>query len=381
MAGHSKFKNIMYRKGAQDKKRSAMFSKLSREITVAAKMGLPDPDANARLRAAIIAARAQSMPKDNIQRSIDKAAGSDADNYEEIRYEGFGPGGVAIIVEALTDNRNRTATNVRTAFSKNGGNLGAGGSVSHGFERLGLVEYPASAGDADKVLEAAIEAGADDVESDDGGHRIWTSIENLHGVARALEPLLGEGEGAKLAWKPSTEVEVRGDDAQTLLKLIDTLEEDDDVQTGWGLIEAEGNRLRHLGNGQIKTDSAAPLPRRLAHLGAELDALLTDHGPDSAAVEEVFVNANPQSTLKLGQARGVIIMIAARSGIEVGEYAARLVKKAVVGVGNADKAQVHAMVSRLLPGAKIAGPDAADALAVAITHAHHLASARATQNR
>ena len=146
--------------------------------------------------------------------------------------------------------------------------------------------------------------------------------------------------------------------------------------TGWGLIEAEGNRLRHLANGQIKTDSATPLPGRLAHLGTQLDALLADHRPDSAAVEEVFVNANPQSTLKLGQARGVIIMIAARSGIEVGEYAARLVKKAVVGVGNADKAQVHAMVSRLLPGAKIAGPDAADALAVAITHAHHLATQR-----
>ena len=234
MAGHSKFKNIMYRKGAQDKKRSAMFSKLSREITVAAKMGLPDPEMNARLRSAVLAAKAQSMPKDNIQRSIDKAAGSDVENYEEIRYEGFGPAGVALIVEALTDNRNRTATNVRTAFSKNGGNLGAGGSVSHGFERMGLIEYPASAGDADKILEAAIEAGADDVESDEGGHRIWTSVETLHEVARALEPLIGESEGARLAWKPSTELEVRGDDAATLLRLIETLEDDDDVQTVWG---------------------------------------------------------------------------------------------------------------------------------------------------
>jgi YebC/PmpR family DNA-binding regulatory protein len=234
MAGHSKFNNIMYRKGAQDKKRSALFSKLSREITVAAKMGIPDPDANARLRAAIIAARAQSMPKDNIQRAIDKASGSDAENYEEIRYEGFGPGGVALIVEALTDNRNRTATNVRTAFSKNGGNLGASGSVSHGFERLGLVEYPASAGDVDKIFEAAIEAGAEDVESDDEGHRIWTNVESLHGVAKALEPMLGEAEGTKLAWRPSTEVEVRGEDAQKLANLMETLEEDDDVQTVWG---------------------------------------------------------------------------------------------------------------------------------------------------
>jgi YebC/PmpR family DNA-binding regulatory protein len=234
MAGHSKYKNIMYRKGAQDKKRSALFSKLSREITVAAKMGIPDPDANARLRAAMIAARAQSMPKDNIQRAIDKASGSDAENYEEIRYEGFGPGGVAIIVEALTDNRNRTATNMRTIFSKNGGNLGASGSVSHGFERLGLVEYPVSAGNADTVFEAAIEAGADDAESDEDGHRIWTSVEHLHEAAKALEPMLGEAAGAKLAWKPQTEVEVHGDDAANLMKLIDALEEDDDVQTVWG---------------------------------------------------------------------------------------------------------------------------------------------------
>jgi len=246
MAGHSKYKNIMYRKGAQDKKRSALFSKLSREITVAAKMGLPDPEANARLRAAVIAARAQSMPKDNIQRSIDKASGSDAENYEEIRYEGFGPGGVALIVEALTDNRNRTATNMRTIFSKNGGNLGASGSVSHGFERLGLVEYPASAGDSDKVLEAAIEAGAEDVESDDDGHRIWTSVETLHEVAKALEPMLGEGEGAKLAWKPATEVEVRGDEAQQLLRLMDALEEDDDVQTVWGNERVPDEELANL---------------------------------------------------------------------------------------------------------------------------------------
>jgi len=209
-------------------------------------MGLPDPEANARLRAAVIAARAQSMPKDNIQRAIDKAAGNEADNYEEIRYEGFGPGGVAIIVEALSDNRNRTATNVRTIFSKNGGNLGASGSVSHGFERLGLIEYPASAGDADKVLEAAIEAGAEDVESDEDGHRIWTTIDSLHEVARALEPMLGEGEGAKLAWRPQTEVEVRGEDAQTLMKLIDALEEDDDVQTVWGNEKIPDEELANL---------------------------------------------------------------------------------------------------------------------------------------
>jgi YebC/PmpR family DNA-binding regulatory protein len=247
MAGHSKFKNIMHRKGAQDKKRSAAFSKLSREITVAAKMGLPDPDANARLRAAVLAARAQSMPKDNIQRAIDKASGSDAENYEEIRYEGYGPGGTAVIVEALTDNRNRTATNVRTAFTKNGGNLGTAGSVAHGFERLGLIEYGAGAGDADTVFEAALEAGADDVESSEDGHMIWTSVDNLHPVAKALEAALGEPEGVKLAWKPNLMVTVDEDVAGKLLKMIDTLEDDDDVQTVWGNYDVPEDVLEKLG--------------------------------------------------------------------------------------------------------------------------------------
>ncbi len=247
MAGHSKYKNIMYRKGAQDKKRSAAFSKLSREITVAAKMGLPDIDANARLRAAVMAARAQSMPKDNIQRAIDKASGSDTENYEEIRYEGYGPGGTAIIVEALTDNRNRTATNVRTAFSKNGGNLGTSGAVAHGFDRLGLIEYGAAAGDADKVFEAALEAGADDVESSEEGHSIWTSVENLHPVAKALEAALGDPEGVKLAWKPQIEVACDLSVATTLMKLIDTLEDDDDVQTVWGNYTIADDVMEQLG--------------------------------------------------------------------------------------------------------------------------------------
>ena len=246
MAGHSKFKNIMHRKGAQDKKRSAMFSKLSRELTVAAKMGSPDPEMNPRLRAAVAAAKAQSMPKDNIQRAIDKAAGGDAETYEEIRYEGFGPGGTALIVEALSDNRNRTATNVRTIFSKNGGNLGASGSVSHGFERLGQIAYPASAGTADDVIEAAIEAGADDVESDEDGHIVWTSVDSLHEVARALEARLGEAEGVKLAWRPTTSVEVDGDAAAQLLKLIDALEDDDDVQTVWGNYDVSDEVMEKL---------------------------------------------------------------------------------------------------------------------------------------
>ncbi|GGO98612.1 YebC/PmpR family DNA-binding transcriptional regulator [Stakelama pacifica] len=247
MAGHSKFKNIMHRKGAQDKKRSAMFSKLSREITVAAKMGAPDADMNPRLRLAINAAKAQSMPKDNIQRAIDKAIGGDTEAYEEIRYEGFGPGGVSLIVEALTDNRNRTATNVRTAITKNGGNMGTAGSVSHGFDRMGLITYPASVGDEEKVLEAALEAGADDIQSSEDGHEIWTQPDALHEVSSALEKTLGEAESAKLAWRPQVMVAVEESDAQTLFKLIDALDDDDDVQTVWGNYEVSDEVMEKLG--------------------------------------------------------------------------------------------------------------------------------------
>ena len=246
MAGHSKFKNIMHRKGAQDKKRAAAFSKLSREITVAAKAGLPDPAMNARLRAAVLAARAGGMPKDNIERSISKAAGSDGETYEEIRYEGFGPGGVSLIIETLTDNRNRTATNVRTIVGKNGGNLGASGSVSHAFDRMGLVTYPAKAGSADAVFEAALEAGAEDVVSSEDGHEIWTALDNLHDVVKALEAKLGEGDGGKLAWRPQIEVAVNEGDAGTLFKLIDALEEDDDVQTVWGNYDVPEDVLAKL---------------------------------------------------------------------------------------------------------------------------------------
>ncbi len=234
MAGHSKFANIKHRKGAQDKKRSNLFSKLSREITVAAKMGMPDPDMNPRLRLAVNNARSQSMPKDNIKRAIDKASNSDGENYEEVTYEGYGPGGTAIIVETLTDNRNRTATAVRTAFSKHGGNLGTSGSVAHGFDHVGLISYPAEAGDGDTIFEAALEAGAEDVQSSEVGHEIWTSMEGLHEVAKGLEASLGEAETVKLAWKPNLEVTVDEKTAGTLLKLIDALEEDDDVQTVWG---------------------------------------------------------------------------------------------------------------------------------------------------
>ena len=247
MAGHSKFKNIMYRKGAQDKKRSAMFSKLGREITVAAKSGVPDPDMNPRLRSAVLAARAQSMPKDNIERAINKAMAGDGDNYEEIRYEGFGPGGVSLIIEALTDNRNRTATNVKTAVSRNGGNIGAPGAVSHAFDRLGQIIYAAKAGDADAVFEAALEAGAADVESSDDGHEIWTAMEGLHEVSKALEAALGTPETVKLAWRPQVMVTVGEGDAAALMKLLDALDDDDDVQTVWGNYDVPDDIMEKLG--------------------------------------------------------------------------------------------------------------------------------------
>jgi YebC/PmpR family DNA-binding regulatory protein len=230
MAGHSKFKNIQFRKGAQDKKRSKIFSKLSRDITLAAKQGLPDPTANARLRLAIAAARAESMPKDNIERAIKKAQGGETDNYEDIRYEGFGPGGVGVIVEVLTDNRNRAASSVRTLFGKNGGNLGESGSVAFMFDRLGQIAYPAAVGSEDKVMEAAIEAGAEDVESEDEGHIIYTAFEDLSVVVEALEAALGTPQSTGVVWKPKTLTPVGSDEATTLFKLIDALDDDDDVQ-------------------------------------------------------------------------------------------------------------------------------------------------------
>jgi YebC/PmpR family DNA-binding regulatory protein len=231
MAGHSQFKNIMHRKGAADIRRSKLFSKLAREITVAAKIGTPDPDMNPRLRLAIQNARAENMPKDNIDRAIKKAIGGDAESYEQIRYEGYGPGGVAIIVEALTDNRNRTAGAVRSYLSKNGGALGESGSVSFMFDRVGQIVYPAAAGDADKVLEAAIDAGADDVQSTAEGHTILTSFADMTDVARKLEAALGgEAETVKAVWRPQTMTSLDEERAAAVMKLIGILEDDDDVQ-------------------------------------------------------------------------------------------------------------------------------------------------------
>jgi YebC/PmpR family DNA-binding regulatory protein len=230
MAGHSKWANIQHRKGRQDAVRAKLFSKFSKEITVAAKMGDPDPDKNPRLRLAIKEAKAQSMPKDNIERAIKKASGGDAEDYEEIRYEGYGPNGVAVIVEAMTDNRNRTASNVRSIFAKNGGNLGETGSVAFMFERKGEVTYPAGVGDADTVMMAAIEAGAEDVESGEDGHTIWCADTDLGDVATALEADLGESESTRLVWKPTTTTEMDLENMEKLMKLIEALEDDDDVQ-------------------------------------------------------------------------------------------------------------------------------------------------------
>ncbi len=230
MAGHSKWANIQHRKGKQDKLRSKMFSKLAKEITVAAKMGDPDPDKNPRLRLAVKAAKSQSMPKDVIDRAIKKSQAGDAEDYTEIRYEGYGPNGIAIIVEAMTDNLNRTASNVRSYFTKCGGNLGQTGSVSHSFDRVGEVSFPASAGDADAVMMAALDAGASDVESEEDGHWVYCEMDALSEVTEALEKALGESTEAKLIWKPQTQTEVDLETAQKLMRLIDMLEEDDDVQ-------------------------------------------------------------------------------------------------------------------------------------------------------
>lgn len=231
MAGHSKWANIQHRKGRQDAVRAKMFSKLAKEITVAAKMGDPDVDKNPRLRMAVKEAKSNSVPKDVIERAINKAIGGDAENYDEIRYEGYGPSGIAVIVEAMTDNKNRTASSVRSIFTKSGGNLAETGAVSFMFDRKGLVSYPASAGDADTVFEAAIEAGADDVESSEDGHDIYCEATDLNDVSNALEATLGESESSKLIWKPNitTPLDLAG--AEKLMKLIGALEDDDDVQT------------------------------------------------------------------------------------------------------------------------------------------------------
>ncbi len=246
MAGHSQFKNIMHRKGRQDAARSKLFAKLAREITVAVKHGTPDPTMNPRLRLAMQAARAENMPKDNIERAIKKAAGGDTENYESIRYEGYGPGGVAIIVEALTNNRNRTGGAVRAVFTKQGGNLGATGAVSHMFAHVGEIIYPKTAGSADDVLEAAIEAGADDVQSGDDGHVITCSFEDLAAVSGALVAKLGEATSAKALWRPTLSTSVDEEKAASILKLIAGLEEDDDVQSVYSNFEVSDAVLAKL---------------------------------------------------------------------------------------------------------------------------------------
>jgi YebC/PmpR family DNA-binding regulatory protein len=246
MAGHSQYKNIMHRKGKQDAMRSKLFAKFAREITVAAKSGTPDPDMNPRLRLAIQEARAENMPKDNIERAIKKALGGDLANYEAVRYEGYAPGGIAVMVEALTDNRNRTGGVVRSVFTKFNGNLGATGSVSHMFNHIGEITYKASAGSAEAVLDAAIEAGADDVQSDANGHVIACAFESLGTVAAALEKTLGEAQSVKAIWKPNLTTAVEEENAQTIMKMLSALEDDDDVQNVYANFEVSDEILKRL---------------------------------------------------------------------------------------------------------------------------------------
>ncbi len=246
MAGHSQFKNIMHRKGRQDARRSKVFSKLAKEITVAAKLGAPDPDQNPRLRLAIQNARKENMPKDNSERAIKKSQAGDGENYEEIRYEGFGPGGTGVIVETLTDNRNRTAGEVRSTFTKYGGNLGETGSVSFMFDRVGEIRYKADAGDADAVFEAAIEVGADDCQSDGDGHLIYCEAESLNEVKEGLESSLDEAESVKLVWRPQNAIELDLTKAETLMKLLEMLEDNDDVQNVYSNFEITADVLAEL---------------------------------------------------------------------------------------------------------------------------------------
>ena len=246
MAGHSQYKNIMYRKGRQDAAKSKLFGKLAREITVSAKLGLPDPDMNPRLRAAVLAARAENMPKDNIERAIKKAQGGDAENYDEIRYEGYGPGGVAVIVEALTDNRNRTASEVRSYFSKNGGSLAETGAVAFLFSRVGVVQYGADKATADAMLEAAIEVGAEDVYSSASGHEVICAPENLNEIARALEAKFGGPRKSGLIWRPQNTVAVDDEAGEKLLKLIETLEDNDDIQNVYANFEISDALLARM---------------------------------------------------------------------------------------------------------------------------------------
>src|SRR3954454_12509402 len=247
MAGHSQFKNIMYRKGAQDKKRGKVFTKLIRELTTAARTGLPDPNANPRLRAAILAARQANMPKDTVERAIKRGSGGEAgEAYDEVRYEGYGPGGVAVIVEALTDNRNRTASEVRAAFAKSGGALGETNSVNFMFDRVGEIVYPASATSADDMLEAAIEAGAGDVVSDADLHVVISAPEDFNSVRDEIETRFGPAESARLAWRPLNSAVIDEETATSLFKLIETLEDSDDVQNVFANFEVGDDVLARL---------------------------------------------------------------------------------------------------------------------------------------
>ena len=339
----------------RDAKRSRLFTRLIRELTVAARSGLPDPEQNPRLRSAVAAAKAANMGGETIERAIRRGSGAeDGEQYDEIRYEGYGPGGVAIIAEALTDNRNRTAAEIRAAFAKHGGNLGETNSVSFMFERVGAVRYPPETASADEVFEAALEAGAADLESSEDGHEVLCAPEDLNDVREALEARLASPEaaswpGARRApststrpapkscsdcwrrWRKTTmcsrwrpfqrrrrchgETDRLSDTTIRLLGLDPGLR-----ATGWGVIEADGNRLRHVADGAVRPPAEGSLAARLAALRAALARVVDTHRPDEAAVEETFVNRNPASALRLGQARGVVLLVPAEAGLPVAEY-------------------------------------------------------------
>ena len=358
MAGHSQFKNIMHRKGRQDARRARTFTRLVREVQVAARAGLPDPAANPRLRSALQAARAANVPKENIERAIRRGSGSDGESFEEVRYEGYGPGGVALIVETLTDNRNRTAAEVRAAFSRLGGSLGETGSVSYQFDRVGEIVYPAEAADPDTMLEAAIEAGAEDCRSDRerprdhlrpgrprrGSRRARGAPRPARGGAARLAAAgdradrRGPGRDAVPAARdpgrkrrrPARDRQLRGRrrGPRAIVRLMRLLGLDPGLQrTGWGMIEAQGNGLRFLAAGVVATDPAQGLASRLDALYRGLQEVVARHRPQAAAVEETVVNVNAESSLKLGHARGVVLLAAAHAGLEVTEYAAKTVKR------------------------------------------------------
>ncbi len=411
MSGHSKWSTIKRQKGVTDAKRGALFTKVAREISVAARQGGGDPDANYRLRLAIEKARSVNMPSDNIKRTIDKATGGgEADQYEEIVYEGYGPGGVAVLVEAQTDNRNRTAAEVRSMFTKSGGQLAGSGAVAWQFEPRGLITVVRSgAVDADEVALTAIDAGAEDVDTDgDEAIEVYTTPGELESVRKALESAGVPVESAESAMIAKQTVELDAAKARQALRLVELLEDLDDVSRvtanfdipeevfaevagvivlgidpgtaalGYGIVESTAGRVREVDHGCLETSPDVSLPERLLAIHALVDELLASHQPSLLAVERLFFSKNVQTAFGVGQARGVVLLAAAQHGVPVREATPNEVKSAIAGYGAADKEQVQRMVQMVLGMAERPRPDdAADALAIAVWGVNTAASAPA----